>query len=113
MITKAPVRRIGDPMRYLLCALLFGCLLPAQDQTSTSQPSDGARGAFYVDGIVYQYAAGRDFTVVVAAHPVLNHKFVGVKVRVYNRGQHSVTVKPEDIVGRRGRRPRSCGRLGR
>jgi len=85
-------------MRYLLCALVFGCSLLAQDQTSTLQKSAGARGAFYVDGIVYQYAAGREFTVVVAAHPLLNHKFVGVKVRVYNGGQHSVTVKPEEVV---------------
>jgi len=85
-------------MRYLLCALLCGCWLLAQEQTSTPQESEGARGAFYVDGVVYQYAAGRDFTVVVAAHPVLNRKFVGVKVRVYNGGQHSVTVKPEDVV---------------
>jgi len=85
-------------MRYLLCALLFGCSLLAQDQTSIPQKSEGTRGAFYVDGILYQYAAGREFTVVVAAHPVLNHKFVGVKVRVYNGGQHSVTVKPEEVT---------------
>jgi hypothetical protein len=28
---------------------------------------------------------------------VLNHKFVAVKVRVYNLGQQSVTVKPEEV----------------
>ena len=27
----------------------------------------------------------------------INHKFVAVKVRVYNSGQQSVTVKPEDV----------------
>jgi hypothetical protein len=53
---------------------------------------------FYVDGIVYQYSTGSDFTVVAAAHSVINHKFVAVKVRVYNTGAHSVTVKPEDVL---------------
>jgi len=53
---------------------------------------------FYVEGIVYQYVAGTDYTVVAAAHSVLNRKFLAVKVRVYNAGQRSVTVKPEDVV---------------
>ena len=57
-----------------------------------------AKGMFYVDGIVYQYVAGTDYTVVAAAHSVLNRKFLAVKVRVYNTGRQSVTVKPEDVV---------------
>ncbi|MGA2905700.1 MAG: hypothetical protein ABSD98_17895 [Candidatus Korobacteraceae bacterium] len=85
-------------MRYLLCALVFvGCLF-AQDETLAPQKSAGAKGEFYVDGIVYQYAAGTDSTVVAAAHSVINHKFLAVKVRVYNAGQRSLTVKPEDIL---------------
>lgn len=87
-------------MRYLLCALLFSCSLFAQNeaQASAAQPSGAAAGVFYVNGIVYQYARGNDHTVVAAAHSVINHKFLAVKVRVYNAGQRSVTVKPEDIL---------------
>ncbi len=36
--------------------------------------------------------------MVVAAHPVANRKFLGVKVRILNNGQHAVTVRPEDVV---------------
>ena len=85
-------------MRYTLCALLLGCSLFAQDQGPSAPKSEGAKGTFYVYGIVYQYAAGTDYTVVAAAHSVINHKFLAVKVRVYNAGQHSVTLKPEDVV---------------
>jgi len=86
-------------MRYLLCALVFGCSLFAQNQSEASPPPSAGvfKGAFYVDGIVYQYERGTDQTVVAAAHTVINHKFLAVKVRVYNAGQRSVTVKPEDI----------------
>ncbi len=86
-------------MRYLLCALLFSCSLLAQNQSEAqAAPPAASKGAFYVDGIVYQYASGSGRTVVAAAHSVINHKFLAVKVRVYNAGQHSVTVKPEDIL---------------
>lgn len=50
-----------------------------------------------MNGIVYHYVAGTDYTVVAAAHSVINHKFVAVKIRVYNVGQQSVTIKPEEI----------------
>ena len=86
-------------MRCLLCALLFSCSLFAQNQSEAqAAPPAGSKGAFYVDGIVYQYASGSGRTVVAAAHSVINHKFLAVKVRVYNAGQRSVTVKPEDIL---------------
>ena len=86
-------------MRYLLCALLFSCSLLAQNQSEApAAPPAASKGAFYVDGIVYQYASGSGRTVVAAAHSVINHKFLAVKVRVYNAGQRSVTVKPEDIL---------------
>jgi len=86
-------------MRYLICAVVFSCSLLAQNQSEVSAPPSAgvSQGAFYVDGIVYQYERGTDQTVVVAAHTVINHKFLAVKVRVYNAGQRSVTVKPEDI----------------
>ncbi len=84
-------------MRCFLAALLLSCSLIAQDQSSSPQTSSG-KGMFYVEGIVYQYVAGTDYTVVVAAHSVLNRKFLAVKVRVYNAGRQSVTVKPEDVV---------------
>ncbi len=81
-------------MRCFVCALLLGCSLLAQDNSS----SPAREGTFYVKGIVYHYLAGTDYTVVAAAHSVLNHKFLAVKVRVYNGGRESVTVKPEDVV---------------
>ena len=84
-------------MRYIFCALFVVASLAAQDVSLQPAPA-ATNGAFYVDGIVYEYAAGHDFTVVTAAHSVMNHKFVAVKVRVYNSGQQSVTVKPQDIV---------------
>jgi len=83
-------------MRYLLCALLFACSVFAQDETLGPQKTQA--GAFYVDGIVYQYAVGKDYTVVAAAHAVLNRKFLAIKLRVYNAGQHSVTLKPEEVL---------------
>jgi hypothetical protein len=84
-------------MRCFVAALLLSCCLLAQDQSSP-QSSPSASGMFYVDGIVYQYVARRDSVVVAAAHSVLNHEFLAVKVRVYNAGQQSVTVKPEEVV---------------
>lgn len=80
-------------MRSLLCALLLGCSLFAQDASPAN-----AKGSFYVDGIVYQYASSANYTVVAAAHSAINHKFVAVKVRVYNTGPHSIAVKPDDIA---------------
>ena len=117
-------------MRCFLCAFLLCCSLAAQDQSPTSQASPAGNGSFYVNGIVYRYAAGTDYTVVTAAHTVLNHKFVAVKVRVYNLGQQSVTVKPEEVkvedtlasqalaqvsgteLARRMRRPYNWARFG-
>lgn len=83
-------------MRYLVCALLFACSVFAQDEALAPQKTQA--GSFYVDGIVYQYAVGKDYTVVAAAHAVLNRKYLAIKVRVYNAGPHSVTVKPEDVL---------------
>ncbi|MGC2108796.1 MAG: hypothetical protein WA655_04720 [Candidatus Korobacteraceae bacterium] len=85
-------------MRYLLCALLLVGSIFAQDETPVAAPlPQSARGMFYVDGTVYQYVAGMDYTVVAAAHSVMNHKFLAVKVRVYNSSRESTTVKPEDL----------------
>jgi hypothetical protein len=80
-------------MRAFLCALLLAG--PLLGQTVTRDP---ARGQFFVDGIVYEYAAATNCIVVAAAHSVLNHKFLAVKIRVYNASQHSFTVRPEDIL---------------
>jgi hypothetical protein len=85
-------------MRCLLCALLISCSLWAQDQSLTRPDSSPTEGMFYVDGIAYRYVIGSDYAVVAAAHSVLNRRFLAVKVRVYNTGQQSVTVKPEDVV---------------
>jgi hypothetical protein len=90
-------------MRSLLCALLLSCFLLAQNPSAP--PS--AEGSFYVEGIVYQYVTGTDFTVVTAAHSVLNHKFLAVKVRIYNLGSQSVTVKPEDVILQDGNEDRA------
>jgi hypothetical protein len=79
-------------MRSVVCVLLLSFTLVAQ----TVAPDAG--GTFFVDGIAYQYSAGASCTVVVAAHSVINHKFLALKVRVYNQGQRSLTLKPEDFV---------------
>jgi len=84
-------------MRCFLCVLLLCGSMVAQSEPSIAQAAHADKGAFYVNGIVYQYIAGKDYTVVAAAHSVINHKFAAVKVRVYNLGQQSVTVKPEDV----------------
>jgi hypothetical protein len=85
-------------VRQILCVLLLACPLFAQDGSPARPESQNRKGRFYVDGIVYQYASGREYTVVAAAHSVLNHKFLAVKLRVYNAGPRSVTVKPEDVA---------------
>jgi hypothetical protein len=85
-------------MRHFLCTLLLCLSAAAQAESPGSQASTVSNGSFYVNGIVYRYAAGADYAVVAAAHSALNHKFVAVKVRVYNLGQQSVTVKPEDVT---------------
>ena len=82
-------------MRYLLCALLLGGSMLGQDPPA--QPPS-SRGMFYVDGIVYQFSVGGNYTVVAAAHSAINHKFVAVKVRVYNGGSRSISVKPENLM---------------
>ena len=84
-------------MRYFLCAFFLCCSVVAQNQSSVSPNSNRGNGTFYVNGIVYHYVAGTDYTVVAAAHSVVNHKFVAVKMRVYNVGQQSVTIKPEEV----------------
>jgi len=82
-------------MRSWFCALLIVCPLAAQQITRDASDTGGT---FFVDGIVYQYAAASDCTVVVAAHSVVNRKFLAVKIRVYNSGLRSMTVKPGDVV---------------
>lgn len=85
-------------MRCSLCAFVLCCSVVAQNQSSIPQASSAGHGSFYVNGIVYHYVAGTDYTVVAAAHSVINHKFVAVKMRVYNIGRQSVTIKPEEIT---------------
>jgi hypothetical protein len=85
-------------MRYFPCLLLLGSALLAQQTYQRIPEPTNAKGTFYVEGISYQYATENDYTVVAAAHSVINHRFLAVKLRVYNAGQHSVTVKPEDFL---------------
>ncbi len=82
-------------MRYLLCGLLLGASMLGQEPTSQPPTS---KGMFYVDGIVYQYSVGTNYTVVAAAHSAINRKFVALKVRVYNSGSRSISVRPEDLL---------------
>ncbi len=84
-------------MRYVLCAALFCGLLGAQDNASGSSSSYQGDGVFYVNGIAYHFLSGSDYTVVVAAHSIANRKFLAVKLRIVNDGQHSVTVRPNDV----------------
>src|SRR5581483_9961956 len=83
--------------RFSICVLLLGCWLLAQDQSFSGAKSQKAMGMFYVDGIVYQYSVGQDCMVVAAAHSAINRKFAAVKVRVYNTGGHTLTIRPEDV----------------
>ncbi len=80
-------------MRVFFCVLLLSCPLMAQSVTR-----EASNGTFFVDGIAYHYAAGANCTVVSAVHTVLNHKFLAVKIRVYNAGQRSISVRPDDVV---------------
>jgi hypothetical protein len=116
-------------MRQVLCALLLCCPLLAQDNAAVPQFWSGGSGTFYVNGVVYQYAAGTDYTVVAAVRPVLNRKYLALKVRIINAGRQSVTVKPDEIsvkdafaehaltvvsgaeLGRRMRKPYNRARL--
>jgi hypothetical protein len=89
-------------MRRLLIALLLCSCAIAQNSKPDQGPdfSRGARprGSFYLNGVGHQYLEGKHYTVVAAAIPVLNGKFFGVKVRVFNRGTVSVNVLPEEIT---------------
>lgn len=82
-------------MRVFLCILLLACPIAAQ---SVNRDAPEGNGTFFVNGIAYQFATGTNSTVVTAAHSVLNHKFLAVKVRVYNAGQRSISVRPQDVV---------------
>ena len=84
-------------MRHWLCAFLLCFSVAVQSESPTFQAPAAGSGSFYVNGIVYRYVAGTEYTVVAAAHSVLNHRFVAVKLRIYNVGQQSVTLKPEDV----------------
>ena len=84
-------------MRCYFCVLLLVCSAFAADSTSIPDASRIRSGSFYVNGIAYQYFAGAECTVVAAAHAVINRKYLGLKVRVLNVGQQSVTVKPEEV----------------
>src|SRR5208283_2654338 len=79
------------------CVLLLACTAFAADSSSIPDASHVQSGSFYVNGIAYQYSAGAECTVVAAAHAVINRKYLGLKVRVLNVGQQSMTVKPEEV----------------
>ena len=91
-------------MRGLLCVLLLCGVAVGEDHSL--QPNLGPdfsraareRGSFYLNGIGHQYIQGENYTVVAAAIPTLNGKYFGVKVHVFNRGQHSVNVLPEAVT---------------
>ena len=93
-LSLRPARR-----REVSCAVSsVPCFSSCSPLAQNQSVAPSAPGSFYVEGIVYQYVTGTDFTVVAAAHSVLNHKFLAVKLRIYNVGPQSVTVKPEDVV---------------
>src|SRR5271167_3534543 len=98
----APDALPGGFMRRLLIALLLCSCAIAQDSKPVEGPdfSRGARprGSFYLNGIGHQYLEGKNYTVVAAAVPVLNGKFFGVKLHVFNRAKTSVNVLPDSIT---------------
>ena len=87
--------------RCLLVLLLCACAI-----AQTAKPAEGPdfsrgarpRGGFYLNGVGHQYLQGTNYTVIAAAIPVLNNKFLGVKVHVINRGTTSVDVLPDAIT---------------
>jgi len=84
-------------MRHFLCVLLFVSPLFAQNARLITPAAEHERGSFFLDGFEYSYQARNNYVVVVAAHSVINHHYLGVRVRVVNLSNHMVTVKPEDI----------------
>lgn len=84
-------------MRCFLPVVLLCCSVAAQTLSSSLPAARADNGSFYVNGIVYRYVAGLDYTVVAAAHSAINRKLVAVKIRVYNTGRQPVTLKPEDV----------------
>jgi hypothetical protein len=89
--------------RLLLALLLCSCAVAAAQEAKPLEGPDFTRatrprGTFYLNGVGHQYLAGKHYTVVAAAVPVLNGKFFGVKIRVFNRGTSSVNVLPETIT---------------
>jgi hypothetical protein len=84
-------------MRYVLCAALLCSFLVAQESVVAPGPVQ-REGIFFVNGVDYHFVSGANCTAVVAAHSVVNRKFLGVKIRIVNSGDTPVTVKPEDIV---------------
>ena len=84
-------------MRYYLWVLLLGSSVLAADSTSIPELPHVHSDSFYVNGIAYQYLTGAECTVVAAAHSIINRKYLGLKVRVLNLGQQSVTIKPEEV----------------
>src|SRR5664279_274500 len=99
---QAPTAPLGDSMRPFLIALLLCACAYAQVSTPSEGPdftrAERPRGSFYLNGVAHQYLQGNNYTVVVAAVPVLNSKFFGVKVRVFNRSKLSVNVLPDSIT---------------
>jgi hypothetical protein len=89
-------------MRQLLIALVLCSCAAAQGAQPIAGPdftrAIRARGAFYLNGVRHQYLEGQNYTVVAAAVPVLNGKFFGVKVHVFNRAAASINVLPESIA---------------
>ena len=89
-------------MRRVLIALLLCSCAAAQDAQPVAGPdftrAARAGGSFYLNGVGHQYLEGQNYTVVAAAVPVLNGKFFGVKVHVFNRGAASVNVLPDSIT---------------
>ncbi len=93
-------------MRAIFCALLLAGSLFAQQEPTAD--SSNHKGSFYVDGIVYEYAASSEYTVVAAAHSVINRKFAAVKIRVY-----ATAARAFHHVQARGHRGGRCGQESR
>lgn len=84
-------------MRHIPGVVLLSCSLFAQGAQYITPAAEQNQGSFFVSGFEYKFIAGNDYVVVAAAHSVINHKYLGVKVRVVNLSNHVSTVKPEDI----------------
>jgi hypothetical protein len=85
-------------MRCIGCVFLLTIALFSQELANRPSSSGDPQGTFYLNGLAYEFMASANYTVVVAAAPILRGKYLGVKVRVVNTSGRSIIVRPETLT---------------